>query len=93
MRAEGVIGEAQDGLLAPDLVRELDPDLVTLDLIMPGRDGLATLQHLLQIDPCVTVVVCSASLDQTRVIDALRHGANAFIAKPFDQQTVLDAVH
>ncbi len=88
-----VVGQAQDGLEAPVRVRELHPDLVTLDLIMPGRGGLATLQHMLMLDPSLAVVVCSASLDQARIIAALRRGARGFIVKPFDPRTVLDAVN
>ena len=85
-----VIGEAEDGLEAPGRVRKLRPDLVTLDLVMPGRDGLTTLEHLLMVDPGLAVIVCSASLDERRVIAALRLGAKGFITKPFDRDTVLD---
>jgi two-component system, chemotaxis family, chemotaxis protein CheY len=88
-----VIGEAGDGVQAPACVHELGPELVTLDLVMPGRGGLATLEHLLMIDPSLAVVVCSASLDQRHVIAALRLGASGFIVKPFNNETVLDAVH
>ena len=85
-----VVGEAGDGLEAPGLIRELRPDLVTLDLVMPGRDGLTTLSHLLMIDPGLAVIVCSASLSQGKVIAALRLGASGFIPKPFNRKTVLD---
>jgi two-component system, chemotaxis family, chemotaxis protein CheY len=85
-----VIGLGPDGLDAPRLVRELRPDLVTLDLVMPGRDGFATLAHLLLINPGIAVIVCSASLTQRRAIRALRLGAADFIRKPFDRETVLD---
>jgi two-component system, chemotaxis family, chemotaxis protein CheY len=88
-----VVGEAQDGLEAPAQVHELRPELVTLDLVMPGRSGLTTLEHLLMVDPSLTVVVCSASLNQHNVITALRLGAKGFIVKPFNPEAVLDAVH
>jgi two-component system chemotaxis response regulator CheY len=87
-----VVGEARDGTQAPVCVHELRPELVTLDLVMPGRGGLATLEHLLMVDPSLAVVVCSASLDQRRVLAALRLGAKGFVVKPFDHLTVLDAV-
>ena len=85
-----VVGEAGDGLEAPALVRELHPELVILDLVMPQRDGLTTLEHLLMIDPGLAVIVCSASLSQRKVIAALRLGAKGFIMKPFDRNTVLN---
>ena len=87
-----VVGEAEDGLRAPVVVRELRPDLVVLDLVMPGRSGMSALQHMLLIDPSLAVVVCSASLSEARVIEALRIGAKGFIVKPFDRRQVLDAV-
>jgi two-component system chemotaxis response regulator CheY len=88
-----VVGEAQDGLEAPCYLRQLHPDLVTLDLVMPGRGGLEALNHMLLIDPTLAVVVCSASLDQARVIAALRLGARGFIVKPLERQKVLEAVN
>jgi two-component system, chemotaxis family, chemotaxis protein CheY len=87
-----VIGEAVDGLRAPLAVRELGPDLVILDLVMPGRSGMTALQHMLLVDPSLSVVVCSASLTEARVIEALRFGAKGFIVKPLDARQVLDAV-
>jgi two-component system, chemotaxis family, chemotaxis protein CheY len=87
-----IVGEASDGLEAPARVRELHPDLVTLDLVMPGRSGIATLVHLLKIDPALVVVICSASLDQRRVIESLRLGARGLIIKPFNRSTVLEGV-
>lgn len=87
-----VVGEAEDGQHAPQVVNRLKPDLVTLDLIMPGRDGLATLNHLRKRDPKLPVVVCSASATQRRVVDALRFGANDFVAKPIEKGALLNAI-
>ena len=87
-----VVGEADDGLQAPGCVHDLQPDLVTLDLVMPGRNGIETLRHLLLIDPSLPVVVCSATLDQDKVIQALQLGAKGFIVKPFSAETVLNGV-
>jgi two-component system, chemotaxis family, chemotaxis protein CheY len=84
-----IVGEAPDGLQAEACVRRLRPDLVTLDLVMPVRGGLDSIPYLLEVDRSLAVVVCSASLDQRRVLAALRHGAIGFIVKPFDAQSVL----
>jgi two-component system chemotaxis response regulator CheY len=87
-----VVGEAADGLEAPDRVRELDPDIVTLDLVMPGRSGITTLQHLQMIAPHVRIVICSASLSENRVVEALRSGASGFVTKPLVAEKVLDSI-
>lgn len=87
-----IVGEAHDGLQAESMVRALRPELVTLDLGMPVRGGLESLPYLLSVDPSLVVVVCSAFLDQRRVIAALRSGASGFIVKPFDRQSVLASV-
>jgi two-component system chemotaxis response regulator CheY len=61
----------------------LNPTAVTLDIVMPGTDGLYALQHILQHDPQAKIVVVSA-LSQTKLIsEAIRKGAQDFIAKPF----------
>ncbi len=88
-----VIGEADNGLTAAGLVRGLRPELVTLDLVMPGRRGLETLRHMLMIDSSLTVVVCSASLDEPNVLRAIQNGAKGFIVKPFNRVSVLKNVN
>ena len=87
-----VVGEADDGLQAPQRLRELHPELVLLDLVMPGRSGLVTLRHLLMIEPALVVVVCSAALDSARVMGSVQLGARGFIVKPFTRSSVLEAI-
>lgn len=78
-----VAGEARDGKEAVEKYRELRPDAVTLDIVMPGADGMYALQTILGMDPEAKVVVVSA-LNQTKTIsEAIRKGAQDFIAKPF----------
>ena len=88
----GVVGEAENGIIAPPLVAALRPDVVTLDMIMPGRDGLATLHHLKMRNPDLPVVICSASATERRVLQALRFGASDYIAKPIEQDRLLRAI-
>ena len=78
-----VVGEAEDGAEAVTQYKEKNPDLVTMDIVMPGTDGLQALQQIKEYDPSARVVVVSA-LNQTRMIsEAIRKGAADFIAKPF----------
>lgn len=78
-----VVAEAGDGAEAVEQYKAMRPDAVTLDIVMPGTDGLYALDHILEFDPQAQVVVVSA-LNQTKLIsEAIRKGAQDFIAKPF----------
>lgn len=78
-----VVGQACDGQEAIDLYKQLHPSAVTMDIIMPGTGGIEALAAIVKHDPEARVVVVSA-LDQTRLIsEAIRKGAQDFIAKPF----------
>lgn len=88
------VHEAVDGLDALDKARELDPDVVTLDVMMPGLDGIATARRL-RTDPLTSrarIVLISA---RTRPADLERGndaGADAYVTKPFDPDEIVDAV-
>src|SRR5258707_1434945 len=69
----------------------LRPDLVLLDLLMPGIDGLQTLEQLRQLQPGVKVVMLSCVSDTKKVVQAIRLGAQDYLTKPF-QKAELDAV-
>src|SRR5947199_569223 len=69
----------------------LQPDLVVLDLLMPGIDGLETLEQLRQLRPGVKVVMLSCVSDTRKVVQAIRLGAHDYLTKPF-QKAELDAV-
>src|SRR6266496_583870 len=69
----------------------LQPDLVLLDLLMPGIDGLQTLEQLRQAKPGLKVVMLSCVNDTRKVVQAMRLGAHDYLTKPF-QKAELDAV-
>src|ERR1700726_1092002 len=69
----------------------LQPDLVLLDLLMPGIDGLQTLEQLRQLQPGVKVVMLSCVSDTRKVVQAIRLGAHDYLTKPF-QKAELDTV-
>ncbi len=78
-----IVGEADSGEEAVRQYSEHRPDVVSMDIVMPGTDGMFALEHILDVDPAAQVVVVSA-LSQTKLIsDAIRKGAQDFIAKPF----------
>jgi two-component system NarL family response regulator len=76
-----IVAEVSNGAQILPLVRRTSPDLVLLDLRMPGSDGLSTLEAIRQQHPDIKVVVLSASADPSVVNAALARGAAAFITK------------
>jgi CheY-like chemotaxis protein len=61
----------------------LIPDIVLLDVNMPGMDGLQTLRQLLQIRPALKVIMCSGAPDPRKALEAFVSGAQEFLTKPF----------
>ncbi len=83
-----VVGEAANGQEAIERYRELHPDAVTLDLVMPEHDGLHALHGIMEFDSEAKVLVVSA-LEQRGVLkDAIKAGASDFVAKPFDKRSL-----
>ena len=87
-----VVGEASNGAEAVELYGRLRPDVVTLDITMPGMDGLTALKAILRMDPDAKVVVCSAMGQKAIVTEAIAAGARDFLVKPFRPQRVLEAL-
>jgi two-component system, chemotaxis family, chemotaxis protein CheY len=87
-----IVGEAGNGLEAVDRFQALKPELTTLDITMPEKDGLAALAEIMAIDPSAKVVMCSALGQETKVLEAVKLGARDFVVKPFQADRVLEAV-
>lgn len=78
-----VAGEAEDGREALKVFSSVKPDLVLLDLIMPGKSGLETLQEIKAADPSAKVVMLTAVQQETMTKELLEKGALAVLHKPF----------
>lgn len=87
-----VIGEASNGAEAVDQFQSLKPELTTLDITMPEKDGLTALKEIIAIDPGAKVIMCSALGQESKVLEAIKGGAKDFVVKPFQADRVLDAV-
>ena len=79
-----VVGEAGNGLEAVERYRELRPDLVLLDLVMPELDGRQALVRILEHDPAARVVILSSLGAQGDIAECLRLGARSYLQKPID---------
>src|SRR5206468_1187502 len=76
-----VVGEAADGREAIGAARELQPDLVLLDLTMPELDGISALPHVRAAAPACDVVVLTASESDDNLLDSIRAGAAGYLLK------------
>lgn len=83
-----VSGEAADGTQALELYRQQRPDLVLLDITMPGMDGNEALARILAEDPEASVVMITALGQKEQVLAAIKLGARDFVIKPFDTERV-----
>jgi two-component system chemotaxis response regulator CheY len=87
-----VIGEAETGVQAVQKYRELKPDLVTMDIVMPDMGGIDAVREICKDDPDAKVLMCSAMGQQALVVEAIQAGAKDFVVKPFQPSRVLEAV-
>ena len=87
-----VVGEATNGSEAVERFQELRPELTTLDITMPEKDGLAALREILTLEPSAKIIMCSALGQESKVLEAIKSGAKDFVVKPFQPDRVLDAI-
>src|SRR3954462_6381503 len=87
-----VVGEAATGVEAVDRYRGLDPDVTTLDITMPEKDGIAALKEIVELDPAARVIMCSALGQEAKVLESIKLGSKDFVVKPFQADRVLEAV-
>jgi DNA-binding NarL/FixJ family response regulator len=83
-------GEAPDGESAIRLARELEPDLILLDLAMPGMDGLEALPHLRDAAPDCEVVMLTASVGDENLLAAIRAGAAGYLLKTEPPERIVE---
>ncbi|MCX7830452.1 MAG: response regulator [Acidobacteria bacterium] len=87
-----VVGEAANGEEAISKYQNLNPDLVTMDIVMPQMDGIEATKEIIKIDPKAKIVMCSALGQEALVIESIAAGAKDFIVKPFSAEKVLKVV-
>lgn len=87
-----VVGEARDGDGVLELVEKLTPDLVCLDVMMPGRSGLDVLGDLRQHHPSVKVLMITGLNDHKTVATVVEKGAAGMVLKPFNTARVIETV-
>ena len=84
-----VVGEASDGVEVVEKFKDLQPDLVMMDIVMPKRSGIDAVKGIVAMDPGAQVVMCSALGQEALVMEAIQAGAKDFIVKPFKPDAVI----
>lgn len=87
-----IVGEAENGQVAVEKYKELQPDLTIMDITMPVMDGITAIKKIKALDPDAKIIVCSAMGQKALVIEALNAGAVDFVVKPFQADRILQAV-
>jgi NarL family two-component system response regulator LiaR len=87
-----VVGEAESGEAAVKLVTDLIPDIVLLDLIMPGMDGVETTRQIKKISPRTQVVVLTSYHEDVHIFPALKAGAISYILKDMKMEKLADTL-
>ncbi len=88
-----VVGEASDGAESLRLVAEHQPDVVLMDLRMPGMDGLTAIEHLQRDHPQVAIVILTTYNEDDLMMRGLRAGAKGFLLKDTPRKTLLDTIY
>jgi len=87
-----IVSEADNGETAINEYRIHQPDLVTMDIVMPDMGGIDALKKILAEFPQAKIVVCSALGQKNLILEAINAGAKDFIVKPFQSRQVLEVI-
>src|SRR5215468_1960157 len=87
-----VVAQAQDGRQVLDVLQQLEPDILLLDLKMPGLDGLATLQRLQQAKNKTRVIVLTASDDKNEFVQAMKLGTSGIVLKQTATELLIKSI-
>jgi len=85
-----LVGEAASGAEGVELAKRLNPDIVLLDMNLPGMDGIATLKSLKDADLDARVVMLTVSDSEDNIIAALRGGADGYLLKDMEPEDILE---
>jgi NarL family two-component system response regulator LiaR len=88
-----VVGQAEDGLQAVELVKETQPDVILLDLVMPRQDGITTIPKILEVKPDARILVLTSFADSERVFMAIKAGAIGYLLKDDTREQLMQAIH
>ena len=87
-----VVGEAGDGLTAIEMVRQLEPDVVLMDLVMPRLDGIAATQQVMSLGVPTKVIALTSFAENDKVFPAIQAGASSYLLKDVSPDDLVEAI-
>lgn len=88
-----IAGVAADGIEGIEKFKELQPDIITMDITMPKMDGITALEKIIALDSGAKVIMVSALGKEELIKKALLIGAKSYIVKPLDKKKIIDRVN
>ncbi len=88
-----VVGEADNGIKVVKMYDELKPDVVTMDITMPGMDGIEAVRQIRKKDPDAKIIMVTALGQEMFVREAVLAGAKNFIVKPFKEDKIVEIIN
>lgn len=87
-----IVGEARDGLEVQEMARAYEPDIILMDINMPGADGVEATRQILKEKPEISVIVLTMFREDEHVFQAIRAGAKGYVLKDADSLEVVKAI-
>ncbi|WP_421077771.1 response regulator [Methanothermococcus sp. Ax23] len=88
-----VVGEASNGKEAIEKARELKPNLITMDIVMPELTGIEATREIKKEFPDIKIVMCTSVDQEKKMIEAIDAGADGYIVKPFQAPKILEQLN
>lgn len=88
-----IIGEATDGAMAVEENKRLKPDVILMDLIMPGMDGIEAIRLITKDHPEAKILVMTSFITDDKVIPAIKAGATGYLLKDSEPENLINAIH
>ena len=87
-----VVAEARDGEQAVALYKELQPDIVLMDIAMPKKHGIDAIKEILSMDADAKIIAVTALYSQEKLVEIMEAGAKALVMKPFDVSNLIKTI-